>query len=483
MDSNVSLLPIIIVILYLIGMLAIGFFTNKYAIKSSTDYMLAGRSVGVVMIAASLSANNVGGGSTTGLAARAFSGWGMSASWYVLAAAIAMIPLAYFAPRIRKTMAITIPEVVHRRFGDFAGTFTAVLNVLSLFLLTSSQILASGSVLSVLVGIPLNLAIIIAAIVTGVYTVMGGMLADQISDLIQFFIILIGLAVSMFFVLQGVGGWGTIADMLPPVELDLFKVGWVTIIGLIFNYFCTFLSGPEMVSRFSSAEDEKTAQKAAVLSAIFMAMIAFLPTIMGLVALAENPGLDGGAGTSALMYTVQNYAPTWVSGVLAASIVAATMSSADSNLLSASSIIMNDIYLRYVNPNLEDRKVIYYARGMNVIILIISSLIAMLNISIVTLNLFAFALRSAGPIGAYGLGMVVDDATKNAGIASIVVGSVAVIFWQLMGEPFGILAIVFGSFWSAVAFMLVTKIERGRGVPPAPSAFEHGHTLKEELAE
>ena len=275
----------------------------------------------------------------------------------------------------------------------------------------------------------------------------------------------------MFFILRGVGGWGTIVEMLPPVELDFFKVGWVTIIGLIFNYFCTFLSGPEMVSRFSSAEDEKTAQKAAILSAIFMAMIAFLPTIIGLIALAENPGLDGGAGTSALMYTVQNYAPTWVSGVLAASIVAATMSSADSNLLSASSIMMNDIYLRYFNPDLEDRKVIYYARGMNVIILIVSSLIAMLNISIVTLNLFAFALRSAGPIGAYGLGMVVEDATKNAGISSIVVGSIAVVVWQLMGEPFGILAIVFGSFWSAVTFMLVTKIERGRGVPPAPSAF------------
>ena len=469
--NDVELLPIIIVIIYLIGMLAIGFFTNKYAIKSSTDYMLAGRSVGVVMIAASLSANNVGGGSTTGLAARAFSGWGMSAAWYVLAAAIAMIPLAYFAPKIRKTMAITIPEVVHRRFGDAAGTFTAVLNVLSLFLLTSSQVLASGSVLSALTGVPLNLAIVIAAVVTGVYTVMGGMLADQISDLIQFFIIFIGLAISMVFVLRGIGGWETISNMLPPAELDFFKVGWITILGLIFNYFCTFLSGPEMVSRFSSAEDEKTAQKAAVLSAVFMAMIAFLPTIMGLVALAENPGLDGGAGTTSLMYTVQNYAPTWVSGVLAASIVAATMSSADSNLLSASSIVMNDIYLRYVNPHLEDRKIITYARGMNVIILTISTLIAMLNISIVTLNLFAFALRSAGPIGAYGLGMVMEDATKNAGILSIVIGSVAVVVWQVLGEPFGILAIVFGSFCSALTFYLVSKIERSRGVPAAPSAF------------
>ena len=143
-------------------MFSIGFFVNKLTIKTSTDYMLAGRRMGVLMIACSLSANNIGGGSTTGVAAKAFSGWGLSAAWYVLAAAIAMIPLSFFAPKIRKTMAVTIPEVVNRRFGNSAGTFTAVLNVMSLFLLTASQVLASASVVSAITGIPLNVAILIS---------------------------------------------------------------------------------------------------------------------------------------------------------------------------------------------------------------------------------------------------------------------------------------------------------------------------------
>ena len=111
-------LPILIVFVYMLAMLGVGFYTNKYSIKSSTDYMLAGRRMGVLMIATSLSANNIGGGSTLGVSTRAFGAWGLSAAWYVIAASVAMIPLAYFAPKIRQTMAITIPEVVNRRFGE-----------------------------------------------------------------------------------------------------------------------------------------------------------------------------------------------------------------------------------------------------------------------------------------------------------------------------------------------------------------------------
>ena len=127
---------LIIVAAYLIGMLLVGFIVGKLKIKDSSDYMLAGRRMGLFMVAFSLSANNIGGGSTTGLAQKAYGEWGMSAIWYVLTASIAMIPLAYFAPKIRKTMAVTIPEVVGRRFGKTSSTLTAVLSILSLFCLT-----------------------------------------------------------------------------------------------------------------------------------------------------------------------------------------------------------------------------------------------------------------------------------------------------------------------------------------------------------
>ena len=158
---EIQIVPLIIVVAYLVGMLFIGFLVGKLSIKDSSDYMVAGRRMGLFMVAFSLSANNIGGGSTTGLAAKAFGSWGMSACWYVLAASVAMIPLAYFAPKIRQTMAITIPEVMERRYGKGIGTFSAVLNILALFCLTSSQIAASGSVVSSLTGIPMNGVVIV----------------------------------------------------------------------------------------------------------------------------------------------------------------------------------------------------------------------------------------------------------------------------------------------------------------------------------
>ena len=159
---------LVIVLAYMVGMMIIGYVVGKINIKGSADYLVAGRRMGLFMVAFSLSANNIGGGSTTGLAQKAFGAWGVSAIWYVLAASLAMIPLAYFAPKIRKTMAVTIPEVVGRRFGKLSSNFTAVLSVLSLFCLTSSQIGASGAVINALIPtIPLNVCLLLAGCARG----------------------------------------------------------------------------------------------------------------------------------------------------------------------------------------------------------------------------------------------------------------------------------------------------------------------------
>ena len=251
-QMQIEVLPMIILIIYLIGMLSIGFLSNKFMIKNSNDYLLGGRRIGLLFVAASLSANNVGGGSTTGVATRAFSGWGLSAGWYVLAASVAMIPLAYFAPKIRKAMAYTIPEVITRRFGSGVGTISAVLNIVSLFCLTAS--------------LDIRICVVLATALVLFYTSMGGLIADSIADLFQWIIIFGGLLISLPFIIQGAGGWEAVTAKLPAEELDFTKVGWFTIISLILNYFCTFLSGPEIVSRFASSEDEGTARKAAWLS-------------------------------------------------------------------------------------------------------------------------------------------------------------------------------------------------------------------------
>ena len=379
----VNIQALIIVVAYLVGMLVIGFVVGKLKIKDADDYMLAGRRMGLFMVAFSLSANNIGGGCTTGLAGKAFGSWGLSAIWYVLACSVAMIPLAYFAPKIRKTMAVTIPEVVGRRFGKFSSSFSAILNIIALFCLTSSQVAASGSVVSVLTGIDTRLCMIIAGIVIIAYTTFGGMIADQVSDLVQFIIILAGLAIATPIVIKGCGGWDAIAAKLPGEKLDFTSIGWVTIIGYIFNYFCTFLSGPEMVSRFESAKDEKTAVKASFLSAVLMAAMAIFPTLLGLAAYALQDSLPGVTGSNAMMAVTEAYAPGIITGIISAAIISATMSSADSNLLCMSTMIINDLYKPFSKKTLEGMQEVKVVRMCNVICCAVAMLISLLGINIV----------------------------------------------------------------------------------------------------
>ena len=465
---------IIIVICYLVGMLVIGAIVGKLKIKNSEDYMVAGRRMGLFMVAFSLSANNIGGGSTTGLAGKAFGAWGMSAIWYVLAASIAMIPLAFFAPKIRKTLAVTIPEVIGRRFGKSSSIFSAILNIIALFCLTSSQVAASGSVVSALTGIPMNVCLILAGIVIILYTTLGGMIADQISDLVQFIIIFIGLAIATPFVINGIGGWQPLSAKLPAAQLSPTKIGWVVIIGYIFNYFCTFLSGPEMISRFESAKDEKTAFRASLLSGVLMAAMALFPTLLGLAALAVKDSLPNVVASNAMMSVTSKFAPTFITGLVSAAIISATMSSADSNLLCMSTMAMNDIIKPYTKLVVDDKKSILYTRSLNVVFCAIAMAISMFNINIVTMNTFAFAIRCAGPFAAYGLGLIMPRATKHSGQISIITGTIGVIFWQILsgGDFFlGILPVVFGCAVGTVTFFIINLIEWKMGVESAPSAY------------
>lgn len=467
--------PLIIVAAYLAGMLLVGFLVGKLKIKDSKDYMVAGRRMGLFMVAFSLSANNIGGGSTTGLAAKAFGTWGMSAVWYVLAASIAMIPLAYFAPKIRKAMALTIPEVVGRRFGKVSSNFTAVLSILSLFCLTSSQIAASGTVVSTLTGIPLNVSLLIAGIVVIIYTTMGGMIADQISDLVQFIIILVGLGIATPFVIKGCGGWDAISAALPGEQLSITKIGWVPIIGYILNYFCTFLAGPEMISRFESAKDEKTAMRASLVSGVLMAAMSIFPTLLGLAALAVKDTLPALAenGSNAMMAVTSAHSPAIIVGIVSAAIICATMSSADSNLLCMSTMVINDLYLANSRKKLSEKRIILYTRFCNVAFALIAMVISMAGVSIVTMNTFAFGIRCAGPFAAYGLGLAVPKATKRSGIISPFAGTVGFIFWQILSKGdfyLGILPVVFGCLIGVITFFVVNAIEWKKGVAPAPPA-------------
>jgi SSS family solute:Na+ symporter len=202
-----------------------------------------------------------------------------------------------------------------------------------------------------------------------------------------------------------------------------------------------------------------------------MGLFAFVPVIIGLAGLAIDPNMPN---NKVLATVVFGHAPGWVAGLVSAAVIASTMSSADSNMLCASTIFTKDI-LPYFKKDVSDQAQIRIARTSNVVIGLCAMGIALFKIDIIQLNVFSFMLRAAGPIGAFLLGLVWAKAGRAAGIASIIIGSVVGISWQVLAiqtkvdNPYGLLPIVVGSFTSIVSFVVVTFIERAMNRPPAPA--------------
>jgi len=174
-----------------------------------------------------------------------------------------------------------------------------------------------------------------------------------------------------------------------------------------------------------------------------------------------------------LAQIIFGHTPAWVAGVVSAAIIASTMSSADSDMLCGSTIFTKDL-LPYFKKDVPDKTQIVISRILNVIIGLGAMCIALFKIDIITLNVFSFMLRAAGPIAAFLLGLLWKNAGKSAGIVSIIIGSLVGIGWQILANqmkvdnPYGFLPVVVGSAASFLTFIVSTYIERAMGRPPAP---------------
>lgn len=452
-----------IIIIYMSVMVGIGIY-SKFKIKDSTDYHLAG----------TLAATEIGGGSSVGVAAKAYGDWGLSAGWYVVSAGIGIILVSFVAPYMRKAMATTVPEIIGRRYGTSSYVITSLLSIVSLLALTAVQITATATIISVLTGLSMTVAILLAGLGVTFYTYLGGMWSVTLTDFIQFFLIVFGFAIAVPFALDAAGGWGTVVSNIPPEQLGFTKIGWKTIIGLIILYFMTFSTGQEAVQRYYAAKNEKVAVKGSILCGVLMSLYAFIPAILGLIALSAFPDIKA---NNALATVSVELLPPLIAGLLLSGVISATLSSASGDMLGVASVFVKDIYGRFMNKDLSDSQELKVSKLVVGISGLLAIAISLKSQQIIPLLVFAFTIRSTGPFAAYILGLMWERVTKNAGIWSILVGSVVGISWQVAKEPFGIMAVIAGSLASLIVFLLVVWIDRQRGVPDAPSAFGDNHNL------
>jgi SSS family solute:Na+ symporter len=449
---------------YLLGMLGIGWWSSQ-RIVSNDDFMVAGRRLGPWLLAGSLAATEVGGGSSLGVSEKAFGEWGLSAVWYVLAMAVTFGALAFVAPRLRLTGVRTVPEYFRQRYGRGNGLLTAILLILPMIGLTAVQLIASATVFSVMTGVGYTTSVVVVTVVVTLYSVMGGLWSVAITDVVQWVFIVIGSALVIPFALSKAGGVEAVTSVLSTEQMSLTAgIGWKTIVSLCVMYFASFAVGQESMQRFFAARDGSAARRGALLAAGAYLVYAFIPALIGLLAFSllklghlDGSALDGGNLRYVLPVMASQVLPPVVTGLLFAGLISATMSSADSNLLAAGSIFSNDIYRVHMRPDASDAQVLKTTRVVMIVVAVLGLLVALLDVKdIVSLLMFSFTLRAGGIFIPYVLGHYWPEATARASVAAVVVGSLVVVLAEQGFVPtFGFEAVLPGIAASALAFWVL----------------------------
>lgn len=449
MQANLTV--VVIVVAYMLFMLWIGWYSST-KVKSNTDFMVAGRRLGPLMVAGTLAATEIGGGSSLGVVQNGMSGFGLSASWYIATMGLAFIILMFIAPKFRLSEVKTVPEYFRRRYGAACGCITSIIMLLPLIGLTAGQIIASAVICSTMLGISYKTAVIVISVVIIVYSIMGGLWSVTMTDNVQVFLIIAGMIIAIPFALNFAGGWDAVVANIPEGTLKLFdgpgkSYGIVDIISLTVMYVATFAVGQEAVSRYYAARDPKAAVLGSWWAAVINFVYAFVPTVLGIIMLALiNMGKFSATDFAnvgaryALPVLAMEVMPPIICGFLFAGIISATMSSADSDLLGAGSIFANDIYKQFIRKDADSKEVMRVTQISMFIVGIASMFIALYNTqSIVSILMFSFTLRAAGSLFPYILGMYWTGSSKAGTIASLISGTVMVVYLEHVsgGNLFG----------------------------------------------
>lgn len=424
---------LVVTTLYILGILAIGLYAARN-VKTDDDFMLAGKRLGPVFIAGTLAATEVGGGSSMGVAQQGFGDWGLSAAWYVIAMAPAFVALAFIAPRLRSTLTTTVSEFFKREYGTGNHLITAVVLLLPMIGLTAIQIMASGIVFSILVGVEYQTGVLLMGLIAVGYSMVGGLWSVTFTDVFQWIFVIGGVIVAVPFALDTVGGWGAMQTQLEPWRFSLTEgIGWRQILSLSVIYFTSFSVGQEYVQRYFAAESDSAATIGSLGAAGSYVLFAFFPAILGLATLTYQqqghtiPFVQEYGSRYVLPGFATVVMPDILVGILFGALVSATMSSADSDLVAASTIVVNDIYEEYVNPDASPETLGRYTKITTAVLGVAAIVVALLKIDvIVAVLMFSFSFRAAGIFVPYIGSHYWDGGTAIGSFLAIATGSLVV---------------------------------------------------------
>lgn len=470
-------------IAYFVIVLAIGvYFFIKNKNGGEKDYFLGGRNIGGFVAALSAGASDMSAWVLMGLPG-SICLFGLGQVWISIGLILGTIfAWIFVAPKLRRYAimaddSITIPQYLSNRFkskNNALRVVCAVIFVVAYCVYTASSITACGSLFKLVTGGLVNetVGMIIATVVIGLYTLLGGFNAVCWTDFFQGLLMLGALMILPIIALFAINAPGFVPAEPGANYFNLLSSGkfdYKSIADIIsgFGWGLGYLGMPHILVRYISIRNEKEMRKSQITGSIWTTIICIMASVVGIVAHLyfgdKIVGGDNGNSKEVFIMLARALVPGLLSGILISAIVAASMSTADSQLLASSSSFASDIYKAQIRKNASDKEMLWVGRIVVVFVLVVALVIALLpgtgGIMGLVESAWAIFGSAFGPVII--LSLYFRKLNYTGAIASIVTGFVVSILWMVfLTDITGIYEIVPGFILSLIVAVLVSLFTR-----------------------
>ena len=486
--SNTS--EIVVFVIYLAFMIGIGlYFFLRSKNAGEKEYFLGGRQMGPWVSALSAGASDMSAWVLMGLPTAIYA-LGLGQVWISVGLAIGYaLSWIFEAPRLRSFSivsgdAITIPQYLTRRFRSKSYALQVVCAVIFLVAYTvyaASSIKAAGTLFHTVIGIDETVAMYLAAVIIIAYTFLGGFSAVCWTDFFQGMLMLAALLIAPIFASTMItGGNSEIVAQTPNFFNPL--TSWQDIVSGL-GWGLGYFGMPHIIIRFMSVESQKSLKKSAAIGISWTTLILVFAALVGIFG-RQLLGYDQEIYDKNLVFItmVRRIFPGVVSGILLSAILAASMSTADSQLLAAASAFSSDVYKPIVRGNkASDREMLWTGRMVVLIIAVIALVIATNPAAGTIMSLVSNAWGVFG--AAFGPVILLSLYWKrfnfHGALVGIVVGAAVDILWLAFLSGTGVYEIIPGFFCSLLAAVVVTLCSKAPA-REAEELFDKAVAYKEE---
>lgn len=432
---------------YLVLIIGIGIYATRFSSAGVSEFFVGGRRMHHFVVALSAVVSGRSAWLLLGVTGMAYA-MGPSAAWAVTGYIVAEVFLfIFYAPRLRRFSqtfdCITVPDFFAARLRDRGGLLRSLLAAVILIFMVgyvAGQFVGGGKAFAASFGLESSTGVFITAGIVLLYTVLGGFLAVSLTDMIQACFMLFALVLLPVIAIKDMGGLGMVIQklrILDPALIDPFAISAGAGLGFLGIGFGS-PGNPHILARYMSIKDPEQLRFSAIIGTVWNVFMAWGALFIGLVGrayLPETTMLPGADTENLYPLLAQQHLHPVLFGIVVASIFAAIMSTADSQLLVAASAVVRDVYEKVVHRGEEitQNRLVLLSR-LTVIVLVIFALIFGLvaNQIVFWLVLFSWAGLGAslGPTSI--LALFWKRLTKAGVLAGVIVGTVTTIVWYFV---------------------------------------------------